>query len=128
MGAWNTGPFDNDDAGDFVGDLLREGLQAVGGVLQIAFDVEELEAPEASQAVAAAAFLAAVNSGQDQLIPKELKALAKECAGSHPELILLARKVLSRVVDASELEALWSEADDYEDWLGSISAIRRQLA
>jgi hypothetical protein len=64
MGTWDTGPFDNDTAADFCGDLdeaaayEREGM--IRSALTRVIDTENyLEAPESDVAVAAAALVAA---------------------------------------------------------------------
>ncbi|MGL5443372.1 MAG: DUF4259 domain-containing protein, partial [[Mycobacterium] stephanolepidis] len=56
MGAWGAGPFDNDDAADFLGDLRQSDdieLQ-LARCLRMA-NADYLEAPEGSTVVAAAA-------------------------------------------------------------------------
>jgi hypothetical protein len=63
VGAWGEGPFENDDAADFVGDLVEAGGDA-GAVLDDALRVAteadgEVKGPEAALAVAAACIVAA---------------------------------------------------------------------
>jgi hypothetical protein len=64
MGAWSSGPFDNDDAADFVGELCKmtppEFVAAVLGDALLAVTAGDgyIEAPEMSRAVAAAAIVA----------------------------------------------------------------------
>ena len=53
MGAWGHGPFDNDDAGDWVFELEDSGVSALRSALQL--DGGYVEAPEAAAGVAAAA-------------------------------------------------------------------------
>lgn len=75
MGTWDAGPFDNDTAADFCGDLdeaavgEREGI--VRGALTRVIDTASgyLEAPESDQAVAAAALVAAQCPGVSRPIP-----------------------------------------------------------
>jgi hypothetical protein len=64
MGAWGNGPFDNDDAADFLGELGAVGdADAVSVVLGDALKAvinndDYIEAPEMSRAIAAAAVVA----------------------------------------------------------------------
>jgi hypothetical protein len=64
MGAWGSGPFDNDDAADFAGDLaeLTEAASVVvvlgDALLAVTGGEGYIEAPEMGRAVAAAAIVA----------------------------------------------------------------------
>src|SRR3954470_16325508 len=64
MGAWGSGPFDNDDAADLAGDLAEPTesasvVAALGDALLAATAGEEyIDAPEMSRAIAAAAIVA----------------------------------------------------------------------
>ena len=61
MGAWGFGSFDNDDAADFLADATESGdLSLVRGALDnVLTSTEYVEAPDASQAIAAAEIVAA---------------------------------------------------------------------
>ncbi len=63
MGAWGYGPFENDDAMDFVGDLeTATGTGHLSTILYAISDdrTEYVEAPESSVAIAAAEVVAAL--------------------------------------------------------------------
>ena len=68
-GAWDTGPFDNDDALDWVWELSESNdLAVIEATLESAANSSGyLEAPTASMAIAAAEVVAALrgNPGQD---------------------------------------------------------------
>ncbi|GHE98199.1 DUF4259 domain-containing protein [Streptomyces griseoluteus] len=113
MGTWDVGPFDNDTAADFCGDLdeaaagEREGIVR-GALTRVIDTVNYLEAPEAEVAVAAAALVAAQCPrgepadpvyGPEELLP-DLSGLRD-----------LARQALDRVMTKpSELMGLWGES------------------
>jgi hypothetical protein len=130
MGAWANGPFDNDDALDFVDDLAeapgwRTVVQALDHVTKQA---GYLEAPEGSIAVAAAAIVAA-SVGDVTILPDNHREL-KTALGAPPEgVVALARSALARVVaPASELDELWQEGDDHDAWLAQIAALQSTLS
>ncbi len=54
MGAWGSGPFENDDACDWLDELADSGVAALRAALALADDAEYLEAPDGSVIVAAA--------------------------------------------------------------------------
>ncbi len=132
MGAWGTGAFDNDSAGDFT-DAVCEG----GGLaaLQDAFEHvleagdEYLEAPTAEEAVAAAAIVARLKDGA--ALPGEDKIeawIAQDRPAASPDLIAKARDALRRVLaDPSELMELWSESEEFPDFEAGINELLRRL-
>lgn len=114
MGTWDVGPFDNDTAADFCGDLdeaaagEREGI--VRGILTRVIDAAgHSEAPESEQAVAAAALVAAQCPGGEPLDPVYGP---EEPLPDLTGLRDLALQALDRVMtDPSELMELWAESD-----------------
>ncbi|MFD5813707.1 DUF4259 domain-containing protein [Streptomyces sp. NPDC127038] len=131
MGTWDIGPFENDTAADFANDLddaaegAREAL--IRKVLMCAADNRDyLEVPDAEEAVAAAALIAARCPGGEPVGPHY---------GPHapvpslpPDLSRLAVEALDRVLaDESELSELWGEAEDGSRWRHSICRLRQVL-
>jgi Domain of unknown function (DUF4259) len=113
MGAWGTGPFENDDAQDFVLDLAEAPETDLEGRLTAGLTLSDgyLEAPEGSAAVAAAA-LVAIGAG---MVPPDSPTvadfLASRVVPTTPELRAAARLAVDRVVgEDSELWELWQEA------------------
>jgi hypothetical protein len=130
MSGWAPGPFDNDDALDFIDDLAeapewRTVVQALDHVTKAA---GYLEAPEGSIAVAAAAIVAAA-VGDVTILPDNHREL-KAALGAPPEgAVALARSALARVVaPASELDELWQEGDDHDAWLTQIAVLQSTLS
>ena len=133
MGAWGNGSFDNDDAADFLSDvtdssdltLVREIFAAVLGADKY------LEAPDASQAIAAAEIVAAVvgrptSAAQEEEELSEWIARTKPTAD--PGLVTQAVQVLDRIVgDNSELRELWEGTDELSNWEETVAAVRSKL-
>lgn len=115
MGAWGTGPFDNDIASDWASDLddavdvtafVRETCQAVS-------TTEYVEAGDGSQVVAAAAWLASALPGGRPVEPHY--GPTRAVPGSLPALATLVAPALERVLaEDSEWRELWDEADESE--------------
>ncbi len=112
MGAWGSGPFDNDDAMDFVGDLADGSTAHLVTRLReaLALSDDYVESPEGSSAVAAAALVAA-RRGYDSDNPTVADLLAAHPFAADDELRSMASAALARVAgDDSELMELWEEA------------------
>lgn len=131
MGAWGTGPFDNDDAADWVYELLlsadltpaREALAATmdsGGWL---------ETPEGARAVAAAAAVAAGFDGHLEGVPDELV----DWLEYHPDAgtradARLALDALERVASTdSELREVWLDSAEGPAWVEGIARLGYRL-
>ncbi|HEY3608992.1 MAG TPA: DUF4259 domain-containing protein [Pseudonocardiaceae bacterium] len=132
MGAWGTGPFDNDDAADFATSLdhLQPDLR-VGAIRDALTDALEqtdyLDRDVGGAAVAAAALVAAQGGnglpidcihGPKQLIP-ELSS----------DLRPIAALALVRVLgECSELNELWIDSPDGEAWLHMVAQLTEALS
>ncbi|WP_029915570.1 DUF4259 domain-containing protein [Caulobacter sp. UNC358MFTsu5.1] len=130
MSAWAHGPFDNDDALDFIEDLAEApGWRTITQALDhVSKTAGYLEAPEGQIAVAAAAIVAAA-VGEATILPDNHREL-KAALGAPPEgSVALARSALARVVaPASELDELWQEGDGHDAWLTQIAALQSTLS
>jgi len=131
MGTWDVGPFDNDGAADFVGDLdeLPE-HQRIGALraalARAAREPAYLQDTEAVIAIAAAAIVASAlpggtpidsSHGPDQPIPPVPHDLAT-----------LAVQALDRVLgDECETKDLWEHSGSGYEWLNEVDAIRENL-
>lgn len=132
MGAWGAGPFENDDAVDWVWELEDD---TDGALLIAAFDAvvqlpsgEQPEAPESSNALAAAEVVASARGHRSGELPTE----AEEWIGRHAEdvdddLVALASAAVDRVLSDSELADLWDDAGDPE-WRVVTNALRSRLS
>lgn len=129
MGAWSHEPFGNDDANDWAYGLedakdfsLIEA--ALDRVLQTG---GYLEAPEASEAIAAAEVLAKLlgkGTQSDTYTEKVDEWVNSVSIRPSQGLLSKAQQSLARILGAnSELCELWSEGDNTE-WVASIKALQ----
>jgi hypothetical protein len=136
MGTWDTGPFDNDTAADWCGDLddmapgrrvefIRESLTAV-----LEDEDEYLDSDPAVEAIAAAAIVASqLPDGPAINSPYAPDFLRNGGTIEVPEdLPPLALRALDRIVgDDSEWRDLWEEADLYPAAVAALQPIRTAL-
>ncbi len=128
MGTWGTGPFDNDTAADFAGDLddaspgEREGLVR-GALARAGKATGDLALPE--QAVAAATLIAAQCPGGQ---PVETVYGPRQPLPSFPhDLRELAASALERVLADEWLPGTWVDPADARQWLASVKMLRDVL-
>jgi hypothetical protein len=137
MGTWDVGPFDNDTAADWCGDLddaapeqraalIREVLSRVAG-----HGDEYLDSNDAVEAIAAAAIVASQLPGGTAIDTPYapdflLEGGTVEVAGDVPAIAVQA---LDRIVgDDSEWRELWQDAEEsYPQALASVQSIRATL-
>lgn len=134
MGAWGTGVFDNDGAGDLLGDLRDaepgQRVDLAREALQLAVDTTDyLEVTEGEAAVAAAAVIAAARSGQGSSYSDGTERFAADFiplpSGTD---LALARQALDRVIgEQSEWRELWEEAGNLDAALAAIAEVRAAL-
>lgn len=134
MGAWGSGPFENDDALDAV-EALVDGSFAFDELGE-ALAADYLEAPDGSVAIALVEVALATLGRIDppaELDEVDIRLLATQLDDATYELILRAAE---RVVqpDRSELFEVWVDAGDDElvEWrtaaLASIDTLRSAIA
>jgi len=132
-GAWDTGSFDNDDALDWVWELVEsKDLSIVSGPLRNAVNQSDyLEAPDASMAIAAAEVVAALRGKPSQALPPEVSDwVQKHQIEVSDDLVSTAREAIERVklIDSSELAQLWSESDELTAaWYASLADLQKRL-
>ena len=114
MGAWGSGPFDNDDASDWIIDLDGADAGVVRAALVVSPSDVYLEAPTAAVAIAAAEVVAAaVRTGRRDLPGEVTGWVAAHRAEFHGRDVSAAVAAVERVVrPQSELVDLWLEAGD----------------
>jgi hypothetical protein len=126
MGAWGPGSFDNDDALDWLDDLLDGASDAIREALE-ATDAEELEAPDASSALAAAEVVAAAAGKPAPDLPGEVSDWLEEHGPKQAtELAPLARRAAERIRRDSELRDLWEE-NDPTAWFDAVDDLLARL-
>ena len=135
MGTWDVGPFDNDAAADWCGDLadatpadrpgrIRDALTAATGD-------EYLDQDVAAAAIAAAAIVAAQLPGGSPIDSSYAPDFLLEGGAIEvpPDIPPLALSALDRVVDDdSEWRELWEDApESYQGALEVLRSIRAPL-
>jgi Domain of unknown function (DUF4259) len=129
-GTWGEGSFDNDDALDWVAKCTKtSNTTVVSTSIEAALKSPFIEAPEGSEAVAAAEVIAAAMGKPNPKIPSEISTWLEH--QPKPDLIKLATHAilaLERIKDpkTSELSQLWSE-EKTSNWLSKISELGVRL-
>jgi hypothetical protein len=134
MGSWGVGTFDNDAACDWATKLeAAQDLSAVRQAIGRALSVGDayLDANVACEALAACEVIARLKDNWGPLNPYT-KRIDSWVASHHvtPQLGLVQAAVspIDRVLaQPSELLELWSEGDDYENWLESVRDLRNRV-
>ncbi|MFJ2954819.1 DUF4259 domain-containing protein [Streptomyces sp. NPDC087270] len=131
MGTWDIGPFDNDTAADFAGDLDEAAVEkrepVIRRALKGAADATDfLETPDAERAVAAAALVAAQHPDG---VPTSSNYGPSEPLPEFPaDLWTLAVEALDQVVaELSELAELWDDVAEGRRWRQDITRLRDVL-
>ena len=132
MGSWGTGPFQNDIAGDFAWAVTDGGgLAAIEDAFDhvLEADDEDLEAPAAEEAIAAAAILARLRDGVPLPEEKDIEAwIAREQPLVSDALIAKGREALRRIMtEPSELLELWQEVEGFPAFQACINELLRRL-
>jgi hypothetical protein len=132
MGAWGVLAFDNDDANDWAYELDNvTDLSLVESAFETVESADDyLEAPEASNALAACEVLARLKGhpGYTNVYTEKVDEWVKQNPQTpSPELIARGHAVIDRVLgEDSELLELWSEGDPSE-WLAAVEDLRRRM-
>jgi len=130
-GAWESGSFDNDDAMDWVAMCVRsKGASAVGKTLEASLKPAYLEAPEASEAIAAAEVVAAARGKPNSKLPSTLATwLQGQSQKEIASLAPTASRAVDRILNAkgSELQELWKESKSYGVWQGHMRDLLMRL-
>jgi hypothetical protein len=129
MGAWSSGPFDNDDAVDLMIEL--EDTPSWDAVRTVFADVlanaDYVEAPQGARAYAAAALLT-IATGKSDVSAQDYH-MTLDAMGPPPaELTDLARAALKRISTGdSEIRELYLDSGSYADWTRIVAAIENAL-
>ena len=127
MGAWGTGPFENDDASDWVYEVEDGGLDAIHDVLDATVDIDEPGSEVGTAAVAAAELVAVIAGQPGPPLPDEVTALIRGLGPVEPALVDAALAAVAHVRTEGELAELWAESDDHDAWLATLDDITRRL-
>lgn len=135
MGAWAAGPFDNDDAADWAGELDdaepdERAAMIRAALAEAAEERDYLRVAVAELALAAAAVLAATRPDGPQFdsgfAPKCIQVATEWTLGD--DLVPLALRALDRVVaEDSEWRELWEDTGDLDAALAELAPVREAL-
>lgn len=132
MSAWGDGVFEDDQACDWLDQLIESGKStAIDKALSVALKAKpgRLEADEASAALAAAEVVAAARGHRHADFPDDAKEwLATSGYVPTESSLVLCVKTVERVRDDSELMELWAEGDELPAWKRGISGLLGRLA
>lgn len=134
MGSWGTGTYDNDTAGDWVGDLAdTDDLSLIEATLDQVLDAgsDYLESPEAEEALAAADVIARLqgNPGESSAYTEDVETwVAEHPLKIPPDLAHKAVKAIDRILKGpSELLELWEEGEEVDDWRDEIKKLKARI-
>ena len=133
MGAWGCLAFDDDDANDWAYGLDDvEDLSLVESAFAVVEGASDyLEAPDASNALAACEVIARLNGKAgytNSYTEKVDKWVAAHAAKPSSKLIARADAVIDRILGAnSELAQLWGESDESGAWVASVEELRGRV-
>ena len=130
MGAWGYGPFENDDALDWLGELVaaknwrpvEAALAAVAGD-----DARELGSRECSAALAACEMVAAKLGRPLPGLPSEASGWLATVGAPDTALPDVAREAIAAIRRESELRDLWEETDDFAAWCDGLEDLKIRL-
>ncbi|TDD64226.1 DUF4259 domain-containing protein [Actinomadura darangshiensis] len=131
MGTWDVGPFDNDHAADFTGDLddtpAPERPALIRQALEAAMREESLDGHVGDIAVAAAAIVASQCPDGEPCDP--VYGPEKPLSPLPADLRPLAVQALDRVTGpGSELADLWADAGSLAEWRAGVDRLRAVLS
>ena len=132
MGTWGMRNFENDEALDWVGELIcSHGTDAVykslDAVLQQGAS-EYLEAPDCCRAMAAAEVVAAARGRSASDLPEEVFRWVQSNLRQVPaDLLERGRQAAQRIGSTSELRDLWEESSELVAWEGVVNDLQSRL-
>ena len=135
MGAWGTGPFENDMALDLFAELEEEtSFSVIRRKIEEVVTDDYLDADQVSEAIASIAFLTAIKVNDTRLVPEfetsSLSTLRSMFLSKIDDgLLSLVEDALGiiRRSDDNELYDLWAEQEGFEDWMAHLDYLEETL-
>jgi hypothetical protein len=127
MGAWGHLFDENDDAADWLADFEDSPDWATVDEAFAAARGDYIEAPDASNALAAAEVVAA---GLGKASPRLEAAITKWASAHSSDAVSRLHQAIAALTiirDNSELQELWQEAEEYADWQASVNETLSRL-
>jgi hypothetical protein len=128
MGAWGSGSFENDDALDWLDELLRSKVKLRTPLERIvrAPKGRYLEAPACSEAIAAAEVVAALLGRAGSLPERALAYAASHAGDATDDVRKMASEAVARIGASSELKELWDDTGG-DRWKRALENLRVRL-
>jgi hypothetical protein len=134
MGTWAVDAFGNDDACDWTYELEKvNNLSLVEATLDAVLNSGEegVESSEATEAIAAIEVIARLqgNWGKRSAYSEKLdRWVENNKIQPSTDLVQKAHLAIEHILaDNSELNELWQETEEYEDWLASITDLKNRI-
>ena len=135
MGAWGTGPFENDMALDLFAELEEEtSFSVIRRKIEEVVTDDYLDANQVSEAIASIALLTAIKVNDTRLVPEfetsSLSTLRSMFLSKIDDgLLSLVEDALGiiRRSDDNELYDLWAEQEGFEDWMAHLDYLEETL-
>jgi len=131
MGAWGSGVFENDDAGDWVWELEDDAdgsviVEALSIIVDTAID-EQPDAGDSSNALAAAEVVASARGPRTPGLPTEASVwIQAHAALVDQSWLALASGAVERIAIDSELKDLWDASGD-GTWADGVADLLSRL-
>lgn len=125
MSAWGTGPFENDAALDFVGEI--DSIERLAREVRFLDTSEEIGADQASRIVVVAECVAAMRGHPHKDMPQDLALKLAEFGALGDDVFDNARDAVSVVISSSELSDLWAASPDRGDFNRAITDLIDRL-
>jgi len=131
MGAWGYNSFENDDAHDWLADLVDgKVITPIEDALDAVLDDQDdyLEVDVSNSAIAASEIVAALSGRASKSVPKPVVDWIRSKPKPKASLRNKARRALVRILgDNSELKDLWNESPDFAKWKASVKNLEKRL-
>ena len=130
MAEWGPGIYENDDAMDWIYDLLDSGgLGRVKRALDVVLqdDIEDLEAGDCRIALAAADLVAALDGDINPNLPAEAEEWLTLVDKSASGLRAKAEEVVNEIYNSSVLRTRYKEKDQLDDWENVVRTLLKRL-
>jgi len=130
MGAWDSGPFDNDTAIDLLRELESGAMMDILAACVTLAEGAYIDDEEGSRALAAAELIATAKDEQiDSLQEPALAVVSKLPRPPPPDLLALARAAVERVLQSSETRELRAELPKakFQSWVTKTELLLKRL-
>jgi hypothetical protein len=133
MEIWGLSAFENDAAREWLADfgendfrLIDRTLAGVAALLP----VDELDAVEAGEVLAAAECVAAAGGWPASQLPEIVQEWLDENSPFQvkPAYVEMAQKAVARVLQKSELKDIWQQTEHFDRWETAVSSLQSRLS